>query len=378
MNERNLRLKVARRRKELRRSTDNDVPDQTWEYLLDMGIVGDADAWEDPVEHLVQHIDKLAAAAPDSSTRFAARSSSREQKDLEPVLGKHEEERAEIFSMALAQMVSQDRPVLWFRDRIMGGSLLTPERAEAFFKSPAAAHISVDRFEENQVSPVHHTATALLVDAGHEPEGPYYVSEICVEPPGLTHRVKIRMYSEAYKELFLAHRNSKHNTVARAHPFSPLGLLHDLSGALAARYAWEENEATRFVLTGLTPRVRPLTAQHAIHGDSEGDEFSYAFITLKVVPWLSGQAVKDAYISVQRDSILGHQSRRLSDKNLKLLRFVVERTDPTGPKPKGKELVKEWDLENPQWAYGTDTRTFWRDYNRARNAVISPDYGRRE
>ncbi len=345
---------------------------------MEMGFVGEADVWEDPVDYLVQQIDKLAAAAPDGSTRFAVRSSSRKQKDLEPVLGEHEQERAEIFSMALAQMVSKDRAVLWFRNRIMGGSLLTPECAEAFFKSTAAAHISADWFEEKGVSPVHHTATSRLVDAGHEPEGPYYVSEIRVEPPGLTNQVKIRVYSEAYKELFLAHRNSKHNTAARAHPFSPLGLLHDLSSALATRYAWEENEATRFVLTGLAPRVRPLTAQHVIHGDSEGEEFSYAFITLKVAPWLSGQAVKDAYISVQRDSILGHQSRKLSDKNLKLLRFVVERTGSTGPKPKGKELVKEWDLENPQWAYGTDTRTLWRDYNRARNAVISPDYGRRE
>jgi len=49
--------------------------------------------------------------------------------------------------------------------------------------------------------------------------------------------------------------------------------------------------------------------------------------------------------------------------------------EPAGPVPKGRELVVEWDRENPQWAYGQDTRRFWRDYyNRARQSVLLPPY----
>jgi hypothetical protein len=59
----------------------------------------------------------------------------------------------------------------------------------------------------------------------------------------------------------------------------------------------------------------------------------------------------------------------MSDKNLKLLRFVTDRIDHRGQRPRGKDLAIAWDVEYPEWAYGGDTRTMWRDYNRALRQV---------
>ena len=37
-----------------------------------------------------------------------------------------------------------------------------------------------------------------------------------------------------------------------------------------------------------------------------------------------------------------------------------------------KMLVSEWDRENPDYAYGSDTRRFWRDYDRSLLLVALP------
>jgi hypothetical protein len=37
--------------------------------------------------------------------------------------------------------------------------------------------------------------------------------------------------------------------------------------------------------------------------------------------------------------------------------------------PEGKELVNEWNKTYPRWSYGGDTRRFWRDFKRIREAV---------
>jgi hypothetical protein len=37
-----------------------------------------------------------------------------------------------------------------------------------------------------------------------------------------------------------------------------------------------------------------------------------------------------------------------------------------------KELVAEWDEENPENAYGHDTRRFWRDYDRSLQLIAQP------
>lgn len=65
--------------------------------------------------------------------------------------------------------------------------------------------------------------------------------------------------------------------------------------------------------------------------------------------------------------------RRLDDKTVKLLRFVTTRMDRTNDsrekRSKGRQIAAEWDTMYSDWAYRGDTRTMWRDYNRALRQV---------
>jgi hypothetical protein len=119
----------------------------------------------------------------------------------------------------------------------------------------------------------------------------------------------------------------------------------------------------------------------------EGETFSYGFITLKIEPWVSPESVQQVYREAQQNLIAEHRVRRLEDKSLKLLQFVTERMDSLALTPEerkltprqlkrrmGPRLVEDWDKENPDDAYEGNTWRFWRDFNRARRAVLSPTY----
>lgn len=174
---------------------------------------------------------------------------------------------------------------------------------------------------------------------------------------------------------------------------SPLGALRDLGNYLTKRYqGWRATYATRFVLTGDAPELRPLVVER------QGST-----ITMHVESWISADSVQNAYRSqLQFSEWLGKRygsgrssrwNRRISDKNLKLLRFVTERIDSRGRRPDGKALVAEWDAqewvrewdaqkeveENPRKraSYKGETRRFWRDYNRALHSVAPSASGRK-
>ena len=367
MNEQKLRSEVAKRRKQLRRSEEKHVPDRTWEYLEEMGFVDEADAKEDPISYLVHQIDRIAAAAPASSARGASKRARETRKDLTPQLGDYEKERARVFEEALAKVAVGDPRLQNYRTEILDGAVLTPERADRFIASPAAAHFPVTWFKELGIALVDHDATAETVERGHDDVGPYKVLEVSVRPSGIIRRVKTRSFpGDSYTWLAVGQIS--------VHLLSPLGLLQGLSSWFARHYPWDESEAARFVLTDQIPVVPPLTSEVRIYGNFEGSPFSYGTVTLNVAPWMSAEALKNAFRDLQRRYILGQDLRRLGDKTLKLLRFVTERIDPTGPAPRGRELVARWNRENPQWAYSRDTRRFWRDYNRARQSVLLPPY----
>ena len=125
-------------------------------------------------------------------------------------------------------------------------------------------------------------------------------------------------------------------------------------------------------------------------------------ITIEASPWISSRSVARAFRKAQIKTLGSGAGSSPGEKNLKLLRFVIERTDPLGmleagsrlPKdpmhrtedelitnlqyvkvPEGKELVKEWNEMYPEWSYGGDTKNFWRDFNRIRKSVaIGPPY----
>jgi hypothetical protein len=161
---------------------------------------------------------------------------------------------------------------------------------------------------------------------------------------------------------------------------SVLGKLHDKVSRLIQQYPWEESDAVWFVLTGETPQVAPLTWQARWFRNYIGDDsFGYGFVTLKIEPWVDPKLVWKVYSDIQRGLRNGRRNRRLAPKSLELLRFVNERVNVADlsraeRRKEAPKLVAAWDTENPDDSFEGNTKEFWKAYQRARRAVMTPFY----
>jgi len=163
-----------------------------------------------------------------------------------------------------------------------------------------------------------------------------------------------------------------------------------------------------FVLTGKPPKVPALKATTNLRYSSQHLD---ATIIVEASPWVSPKAVERLFRRAQVNVMGTRGGRPPGSKNLKLFRFMAERTEPTDraesrgsstppadlivapdniehpcfmKMPKGKVLVKEWNEAHnethPEWVYRTslgepDTRRFWRDYNRIKKTIgLGPPY----
>ncbi len=363
MNKRELIADVLKRRPEA---------ESALEYLDDAGKIFDAEeeigeAADDPVGYLVKEIDKLRAAAAKHDTGYDTPDGGVPYSQAFGYITDHERERLEARVEALAKHAAADKSVRAFRTRFTGGEPLEKQRAEAFADSPAAANLPTHWFEENGVPFVDHDARLLSVES----KGRAEVVKFVVDPPGATFRVERGAGMPEYEELLVkgGRRFKQPGVTTYVRSNSPLDELRKVGWHLSKQYAgWKHNYATRFVLTGEPPEESSLWSERGPSGE----------IVMHVAPWISPETVKNAYMhelwfrSWMGERYSGHKAkwrRRLSDKYLKLLRFVTDRIDSYGQRPKGREVVAEWDTEYPQWAYRGNTRTMWRDYNRALQRV---------
>ena len=393
MNEAELRARVESRR---------TVSESTWHYLDDKGYLGEAveeigEAEGDPVGYLLKEIDAIVDAAAGRMSFKRPPGRMRGEERVPAQLKDYEIERSEIFSEYLAKIAATNTHVRRFRAQILDDQLLSPEQARALLLSPAAAHWHRDDFDRLEVRLLDHTCKVKNI--GRDEKGPYSLVEVSTRsseaarlikdrrslqtgrwevpttPEDATSNRKAVREVKGWKVLPLPGENG-YTDRTLVHPVSVLGYLHKQVSRLVKRYPWEESEAVWFVLTGEPPWVAPMTWQTRAFG-FDYNLASYGFITLKIEPWVSAETVLQSYRHIQR-GLLGGDNRPLR-KNLKLLRFVIERTNPASLSPKerariGGELVAGWDQENPREAYGQDTRRFWRDYDRARQSIALPDY----
>jgi hypothetical protein len=155
-------------------------------------------------------------------------------------------------------------------------------------------------------------------------------------------------------------------------PGSVLGNLRKLCKALTKAHPWDVDQATWFVLTGDAPLVRPIQAK--INSSWMLGRRALTTISLNVQPWVPAETVENVYRQVQ-SRVLGGENKRIGDKSLRLLEFVTQRAEADGELPSGRALVEQWDQiwihEKPQWCYGADTRTFWRDLRNAQRSVTN-------
>jgi hypothetical protein len=134
-------------------------------------------------------------------------------------------------------------------------------------------------------------------------------------------------------------------------------------------------------------------------------DFTNERITVEADPWVRPETVEAVFREARRRAE-GRKNRPVGEKNLKLFRFVLRRSNPIGKlkdgslpnvidisnsdepmseklienleyqaRPEGRKLVEEWNRsdyvkKNPSWAYSPeDSRILLRDYRRTLRAV---------
>jgi hypothetical protein len=407
MNEEELKRRTKKRR---------DVSEEAWTYLRDRGYVEEAlelpfDDHDQPVEYIIKEVDALAAASPGGGARRTqAIRSNRGPETVQVSLGASELARQGALEEYFAMCAACDFDVYRFRKKVLGEQLLSKDQAWDLLKSPAAALVETRFFESWGIPIVGHTAEVKSYESDLLPWGRRHVATLTIDPPGITREVSMSPlpagpHQHERRPLVLKFPDGE-SGVANHEVWSVslLGELREVGEKLHKRYRWHPAEAVWFVLTGETPAVPALTVTRYFPSSMHHHPDRDVLITIEASPWISSRSVARAFHEAQIKTLGSGAGSSAGEKNLTLLRFVIERTDPLGmleagsriPKtpekgkpteleliinlqyvkvPGGKELVKEWNELNPQWSYGGDTRRFWRDFNRIRKSVaIGPPY----
>jgi hypothetical protein len=321
---------------------------------------------------------RSATLPPPSTGEQEEQEEQNEIEEIHPVLDDLERERAAAFEEHLARIAANEFRVRRFRDRVLGGELLTPEQALTLIHSPAAWAFARWQFERWGIPLTDHTAE-LKESEEYQADGRVgYSFTVRVEPPGIE-----QTQSWLLRELPFVDESGYADNIPVGEG-SVLGELADLADKLHAIYPWESKaDIVHFVLTGAIPAVPPVRMYYSRKGKLGGElspgSFSHGTITLEVAPWISAKSVEAAFRDAKRQVSRNRKYRRLEEKSLKMIRFVAQFQEP----PKGRRLLEAWNaqelvkkrIENdPTWYYNPDKRgessRFWRDYHRARHALV--------
>jgi len=311
--------------------------------------------------------------APRGAGRRPNRTTSTESdRAIIPEVGSYERLRAEVLSEYLAKMAAIDPKVAGFKNEVLNGEVHTPKEARAFLSSPATRFLTRNMWQKYRI-PAKHSAMLLKENQGLTEDGPFHFVEVRTDPPGMTYPVFYDISApRSYGHLTFASDDGTPRKVW-FWPHSVLGNLRKVCKELVKAHPWGVDEAAWFVLTEEIAFVHPIRGK--INSSTVlGTSAHYTTISLTVQPWVLPETVESVYRQVQKRAT-GGNSGRIGEKNLHLLRFVAERADAAGMLPKGRTLVKEWDKrwreERPQWCYGTDTRTFWRDVRSVQKSLTN-------
>ena len=324
-------------------------------------------------------VNYRTAPLPGASGRATPAPSRPTREVAEAGLRPDEEVRAAAVSMALAKDADTTEVVHDLRNTVLLGRVLTPEEARALLASPAAAVLGAADFLERGIPLVGHASHVL----GSSFENGTLDVELAVTPGG-TIRAELRGLGEAPGLPAIEYESARAEIVrAPLWPASVLDMLR-LGGAwLAERYPWRERDGVWFLLTNRPPtvwplryRVEPQLTEPAMHALVEPRRhYMRAVVTLEIEPWVDAKTVTRAYRAIQQRLARGRDKRKLEDRNLHVFAFVVGQIDRRGRRPPFPELMERWNARDlPEgWRYA-DPRRFNRDFNRARDALLSNRY----
>jgi len=138
--------------------------------------------------------------------------------------------------------------------------------------------------------------------------------------------------------------------------------LRHLSEKLVREYRWSEDQATVFVLTGVTPYVAGITRETEVQTEHP----TASRIRLEIDPIVAPVEVMRIY-STLRQEVLEGTYRPLKPKYLELAVFAAERRPPD----KWAEVMKAWNAAHPDDTYQVET-IFARDCTQAQRRLLRP------
>lgn len=242
------------------------------------------------------------------------------KRDVPVAVGEKDERAAAICSELLAREAADDPVVVGFRERELGGEMLTPDEAGEYLWNAYRC--------------------ALLAEM----------------PPDEADRIilerKRRAHSNGREALILVDdllRGGPHQFLLD-HPERE-ATLGDLAAYLSWRYPWTSEHAAWFALTGEPPHVEAV-------GLELGADHTWTFT---VHPWASKEALIAAY-RVMWTPWIG-DCRPPTDEALDLLEFVIAR-----PGESWRTLREVWNAQYPG-RFFTTYSGLRRAYNRARQKL---------
>ncbi len=141
-----LRSKVVKQRKALKRSDGGNVSDRTWRWLEMKQYIEDAllmDSVDEAAEYINGEIDDLYGAVPYGGSRHSVRNEEDNedgvdevQEESTPGVGKYTTARAKALSEILATIADARPDVTEFRQTVLDGRLLLPKEASTVMDAP--------------------------------------------------------------------------------------------------------------------------------------------------------------------------------------------------------------------------------------------------
>jgi hypothetical protein len=370
--EEELRQRLARH---LKRPT---LPDPLWAELLREGYVavaleGGAEDWADLVRVARRYL-RLARQLEGHSDRPGRAPAPAIPPSL--VYRPEEEARIDAISEYVAAQVKSWPDVRHFRERVLGGRLLTSDQVEPFYTSPALAFVPRHLLESwGFLEPV------LDVEAEWAPGGDptkrtrTRTLRLRRDPVGPTREVNVPIGpDEQAGRVWLTYVGpDRRAQQAEARWYSVLGEFQQVCERMARALPWDEAAAGWFVLTGQAPLVEPI---HSEIQRTLSPTYHHVTITMTIEPWFSARSVLETYRALQLE-LLGRDNRPIGARALALLRFVGEHLDERGRRPTWEVLRLAWNQRHPEWAFA-DVRSFARAVGRAEREVLYVDAPRPE
>ncbi len=382
---------------ELKQWVENElnkvIPENIWEYLIQQNTVDETlhkvrkkDDYlaQIALESFVANVRDLLNIIRDAQKSRSQQSMQDENKGSEDELTDREIERAQALAEYHAKFASADRKIRDFRDSVLQGDLLSPEKADAFVTSVTICFADRFDFRSYNISYKDHMAT-LIEDETYSEQGKFYQKiSFTVEPSRTELEQPFTVRFPIKDRMILDWVNADYSfqqIMYRKH--SLLDELITLSDTLAQRIGCYQQVAALFILTGNPPSIRPIS----VEGDTSRRFGTYSFhkgtITMKIQPWVSPDSVLRTYRKLQQHEF-GHSYRPTpSSRQLELFRFITQEltitrnSNPTWDdiveRPKWRELFERWNRSHPDDQY-TQLSILERDYARAEKSILLPPY----